>query len=138
MGICKSIVYGSGVSSNCSSKNNAASFTFTGLATFESGTFDNCSGLWLAIDGVRLGQPYFFYGDATITIDCGDPSTAYDCLNGGCIPKGAYNTPGKYATLQLCQASCNQGTNCDGECVSAAEISALQQTANLVKSKLCR
>jgi hypothetical protein len=66
-----------------------------------------------------------------------DPQQPCDCLNGGCIPKTTYNTPGKYASLTACQSACAKDSNCDGECVSAAEISALQQAADRIKSKLC-
>jgi hypothetical protein len=69
---------------------------------------------------------------------CGVSVQKCDCLNGGCISQQTYNTPGKYASLEDCQARCAKDSNCDGECVSAAEIAALQQTANLVRNKLCR
>jgi hypothetical protein len=65
------------------------------------------------------------------------PQTRCDCLNGVCIPKATYNTPGKYANLALCQAGCAKDSACNGECVSPEEIEALQQAAAKVRGKLC-
>jgi hypothetical protein len=73
-------------------------------------------------------------GDCTSGVAANQP---FDCLNGGCIPKTTYNTPGKYASLAACRSGCAKDSNCAGECVSAAEIAALQQAANLVRNKLC-
>jgi hypothetical protein len=83
---------------------------------------------------------WYSYPDLYLKGDCVgglDPNVRHDCLNGGCISKVTYNTPGKYPNLAACQAACAKDSNCDGECVSAAEIAALQQAANLVKTKLC-
>ncbi|WP_309740075.1 hypothetical protein [Chamaesiphon sp. OTE_20_metabat_361] len=66
-----------------------------------------------------------------------DPAQPYDCINGNCLPKTTYSTPGKYASLTACQSGCAKDSNCSGECVSAAEIAALQQAASLVRNKLC-
>jgi hypothetical protein len=67
-----------------------------------------------------------------------DPIQQYDCINGGCIPKATYNTLGKYASLAACQSGCAKDSNCTGECVSAAELAALQQAANNLQSKFCK
>jgi hypothetical protein len=64
--------------------------------------------------------------------------TSYDCVNGGCVPKTTYKTPGKYATLAACQSGCAKDSNCTGECVSIAEIAALQQAANNLQARLCQ
>lgn len=37
---------------------------------------------------------------------CLPSNNAYDCINGSCIPKTQYNTPGKYNSLADCQAVC--------------------------------
>jgi hypothetical protein len=66
------------------------------------------------------------------------PDKPCDCLNGGCIPATLYGTPGKYATLALCQAGCAKDSNCVGECVSVEEIAALQAAANNLQSKFCK
>jgi hypothetical protein len=135
---CTSIVTGAGVAPNCTSRNNTTSQTFNGVATFESGTYGNCSGLWLAIDGVRLGQPYFYYGDATVSVNCPELNdNPCDCINGGCLPATTYKTPGKYANLAACLSGCAKDSNCMGECVSAAELGALSQAANQLQSKFC-
>jgi hypothetical protein len=70
--------------------------------------------------------------------NCTNPTNQKcDCLNGGCITSTTYNTPGKYANLAACQSGCAKDSTCDGECVSASSIAALQQAANLVQTRLC-
>jgi hypothetical protein len=66
------------------------------------------------------------------------PTGKCDCVNGGCVPQATYNTPGKYANLAACESGCSKDSPCDGECVSAAEIAALQQAANALQARLCR
>jgi hypothetical protein len=60
-----------------------------------------------------------------------------DCLNGGCVPAATYNTPGKYANLAACESGCAKDSTCNGECVSAADLAALQQAAALVQPRIC-
>jgi hypothetical protein len=67
-----------------------------------------------------------------------DPAQKFDCINGGCVPKTTHNTPGKYATLSACQSGCAKDSSCTGECVSAAELAALQQAANNLQTKFCK
>ncbi len=66
------------------------------------------------------------------------PNQAYDCINGGCLPKTTYNTPGIYANLAACQSGCAKNSNCKGVCVSPEELAALQQAANQLQSKVCK
>ena len=65
------------------------------------------------------------------------PNTRYDCLNGGCIPKTTYGTPGVFPSLAACQSGCATNSTCTGECVLAEELAALQQAANTVRPRLC-
>lgn len=67
-----------------------------------------------------------------------NPAQQYDCINGGCIPKATHNTPGKYASLAACQSGCAKDSDCTGECVSVAELAALQQAANNLQTKFCK
>jgi hypothetical protein len=62
----------------------------------------------------------------------------YDCINGGCIPKTTYNTPGVFASLAACESGCAKNSNCTGECVSTDEIAALQQAASALQARLCK
>jgi hypothetical protein len=65
----------------------------------------------------------------------------YDCINGSCVNSSVYGTPGNYSTLQECQSACGNGNtnNCDGECVSAAKMAALEQAANQLQARMaCR
>lgn len=61
----------------------------------------------------------------------------HDCINGGCVPKTTYNTPGVYANLAACQSGCAKNSPCNGECVGAAEIAALQQAVGNIKNRIC-
>jgi hypothetical protein len=65
------------------------------------------------------------------------PEGKCDCVNGGCVPSATYNTPGKYANLAACESGCAKDSPCTGECVSTAEIAALQQAVSTVQSRLC-
>jgi hypothetical protein len=67
---------------------------------------------------------------------CGACETFYDCLNGSCIARSNYNTPGIYNSLSACQASCT-GSACNGECIPTADIAALQQAANNLRPRIC-
>ena len=98
------------------------------------------------------GGPEIVSGDCLIAtyslIDCSScsgccppplsPDQAFDCLNGGCVPKTTYNTPGVFPTLAACQSGCATNSDCTGECVSAEELAALQQAANNLQSKFCK
>jgi hypothetical protein len=67
-----------------------------------------------------------------------DPAQPCDCLNGGCVAKTTYGTPGKYPSLAACESGCAKDSNCIGECVSVAEIASLQQAASNLRSRLCK
>ncbi len=67
-----------------------------------------------------------------------DPSQPCDCLNGNCVPKATYNTPGYYANLADCKSGCGKNSPCNGECVSASEVAALQQAAENLIARVCK
>jgi hypothetical protein len=67
-----------------------------------------------------------------------NPDQPCDCVNGGCVPKTTYNTPGVFATLAACESGCAKNSNCTGECVDPAEIAAHRQALNNLQSKFCR
>ena len=71
-------------------------------------------------------------------VDSISPNQKYDCINGGCVPKITYSTPGVFANLAACESGCAKNSNCTGECVSAPEIAALQQAANNLQAKNCK
>jgi hypothetical protein len=83
---------------------------------------------------------YPFYED--VSAGCAptsiNPNQACDCVNGGCVPKTTYGTPGKFPNLAACQSACAKDSNCEGECVSSTEIAALQQAANKAKANCCK
>jgi hypothetical protein len=73
------------------------------------------------------------------TKGCGlNPNVPCDCINGGCVPKTTYNTPGVFANLAACQSGCAKNSNCTGECVDPAEIAAHRQALNNLQAKICR
>jgi len=81
---------------------------------------------------------YPFYADESVgCVTSIDPNQPCDCINGGCVTKTTYNTPGKYANLSACQSGCAKDSNCIGECVSEPELAALKQAANALQSKIC-
>ncbi|WP_200327558.1 hypothetical protein [Sphaerospermopsis aphanizomenoides] len=59
----------------------------------------------------------------------------YDCLNGACIDKDIYKTPGIYQSIEECQVAC--GTGCSGVCLTASEWSTIQGLASQNKSRHC-
>lgn len=139
-----------------------------GKAVFETGIFDvnyGLSGSWdsfqsyptltAVFTGTLSGRTYTQYkGDAPWQQDAVrwhayptfylafcrgiDTNTPFDCINGNCLPKTTYNTPGVFANLAACQNGCAKNSNCAGECIPTAEIAALQQAANIVRSRICR
>lgn len=67
-----------------------------------------------------------------------DPNQPCDCVNGGCVPKTTYNTPGVFPSLAACQSGCAKNSSCTGECISVDEIAALQQAAAAVRGRICK
>lgn len=63
------------------------------------------------------------------------PSVQYDCVNGGCIKKSVYNTPGLYESLDDCQLAC--GTGCSGKCISNADWAQIEGLSNQLKNRNC-
>jgi hypothetical protein len=67
-----------------------------------------------------------------------NPNQPCDCVNGGCVAKTTYNTPGVFPTLAACISGCAKNSDCTGECVDPAEIAAHRQALNTLQSKFCR
>jgi hypothetical protein len=91
-------------------------------------------------DPSQCPADYPFYADQSG--DCKptgvNPEQPCDYVNGGCVAKTTYGTPGRYPNLAACQAANPKDSSCDGECVSAAEISALRQAANKAQANCCK
>lgn len=59
------------------------------------------------LDAARVGRSDVGAGCA----DC--LGVAYDCINGECVRSNTYKTPGKYKSLEECQAACSlDSTEC--------------------------
>jgi len=81
--------------------------------------------------------------DRSECINCGPPSPLtpnqpYDCINGACLPKITYSTPGKYANLAACNSGCAKDSNCTGECIPTADLAALQTATTNLISRYCK
>jgi hypothetical protein len=97
------------------------------------------TGAIVIFDGINeVSRSCYAVGSLTITpLDSAPTTSAYDCVNGGCVPRQTYNTPGKYATLAACNAGCAKDSPCNGECVESAEIAQLNQLADQIRAKYC-
>lgn len=82
----------------------------------------------------------YYPGSISITIrsssnSCPATPTGYDCINGTCIPKATFNTPGFYKNLSECETAC--GTGCSGKCISNAEWAQIESLSNQLKNRNC-
>jgi hypothetical protein len=139
--MCTTTIYGEG--GNCATGAGGGNWGYYSFAGYWVPVSHSvCGHTWtsLAKDGIKHPNANFFsFKTATFTYSgCDDARLGKcDCLNGGCVPASTYGTPGKYATLSACQSGCAKDSTCSGECVSAAEIAALQQAANNLQSRIC-
>ncbi|MFM6268579.1 MAG: hypothetical protein ACKPFA_19080 [Dolichospermum sp.] len=62
-------------------------------------------------------------------------SPGYDCINGACLSKSQYGTPGIYGSISVCEQKCGPG--CGGVCISNADWTAISSLASQVKNKVC-
>lgn len=138
--------YGQGVYSNA---------YFEYFACGKSATYQfNGVGYSLYIDGVNLGGNGYQYRAGTQNIEQVNAATPtsgfvtsgscsgceiiiehYDCINGACINKNTYNTPGLYKSLSECETVC--GTGCSGKCISNSDWSTIEGLASQLKNKNC-
>ncbi len=103
-------------------------------------------GVMASFNGQRFTNPAdggeWIYAQGSLSISLiEDPNpldlVPCDCVNGGCVPKTTYNTPGVFPSLAACQSGCAKNSNCTGECVDPSEIAALGQALNTLQSKFC-
>ena len=130
---------------NCANQSGSGYVCADDLAYVGGGS---CGGgyFYSASNGFNEGNASEKSGSVT-QVDCSScegccsgevsPNQAFDCLNGGCIPKSTYGTPGTFANLTACQYGCAKNSDCKGECVSAEELAALQQAASALQAKIC-
>ncbi|WGV23367.1 hypothetical protein [Halotia branconii] len=112
----------------------------------------NSNTSYLFLDDINIAGTNYFYITTTaqVTVVDNDNSTAgytkfgsciacnavsYDCINGICVKKTVYNTPGFYTTISDCETAC--GTGCSGKCISNAEWSQIQGLSSQLKNKNC-
>ena len=67
---------------------------------------------------------------------CPPVSIEYDCVNGACVKKTKFSTPGFYKSLSDCETAC--GTGCSGKCLSNADWNQIKGLANKLKSRNCK
>ena len=134
-----------GYGGNCAtgtSNNQLYNLTYPGICTVAQ--TPGCAGGLVSPrypDGTIYSAHYFSSVISLTYEGCDNsppPDQPYDCLNGGCVPKTTYNTPGVFATLAACQSGCAKNSDCVGECVSTGELAALQQAANNLQTKFCK
>jgi len=71
----------------------------------------------------------------SVSFMSGATNQSYDCINGACIKKNIYSTPGLYGSLEDCQKAC--GTGCSGKCVGNSEWAQIEEYSGELKSKNC-
>ena len=124
-----------------------------------SGGINNSA--WLVVDGViQNGTSYMYWSGGpyirgieqvpgitstagSVTGSCNgcegpsppSPSLRYDCINGSCLNKTQYGTPGIYGSISDCEKNCGPG--CGGVCISNADWTAIASLASQVKNKVC-
>lgn len=140
---CITRIKGTGVANCTTGASNNIQYDLTYPERWTLGQSPDCaSGVLAPISPAGEIHPnHRFSAIESITYEGCDAIPAnqkFDCLNGGCIPKTTHNTPGKYASLTACQSGCAKDSNCTGECVSVAELAALQQAASNLQSKFCK
>jgi hypothetical protein len=64
-----------------------------------------------------------------------DSDLPHDCINGACIKKSVYGTPGLYKSLSECEIAC--GTGCSGKCISNDDWAQIEGLSNQLKSRNC-
>lgn len=84
------------------------------------------------------GAPEYYLKNCTGTPSPVAANQPYDCINGECLPKSTYKSPGKYSNLAACQSGCGKDSNCTGECIPSDEIAALQSAVAKLKGKICK
>jgi hypothetical protein len=113
----------------------------------------NSSTVYLYLDGVNIAGINYFYTTATAQVVAvpNDNATVgytkfgnctacnaipYDCINGACIPKSTYNTPGFYATISDCEIACGKG--CSGKCLSNKDWAKIEDLGKRLKNQDCK
>lgn len=109
---------------------NVNTVTFENRIVPSNMPFAGCPYRYLVVDGVSR-FPDFTGGSAggtgtIIEIDCatGQPLPKYDCINGTCVLKNVYNTPGIYESLEECEAACGNQPMCSApfECIDPSNF----------------
>lgn len=112
---------------------------------------DSMNSAYFVIDGVvrrdliYWGPPHALRGIELNTnpqgndcLECRNenpPPPRYDCINGSCLEKSQYGTPGIYESLAVCEQNC--GLGCGGMCVSNADWVKIGNLAAMIKNKDC-
>lgn len=141
--MCITRIIGIGINSCADPTSNGVTYDLTYTGKWVLGTRPGCGSALAPFDpDGQIHPAHAFssvisltYEGCVVTID---PNQPCDCVNGGCVPKTTYRTPGVFPNLAACQAGCATNSNCTGECVDPAEIAAHRQALNTLQSKFCR
>jgi hypothetical protein len=139
---CVTIFNGEGVNCNTGrGLGNTGAYRFDGYWVATANTVCGRSTLSPSNEnGLHPNASFWAFYPPTLTVTyegCNGNAPGYDCINGGCVPKSTYSTPGVFSTLAACTSGCAKNSNCTGECVSAQELAALQQAAGSLQSRIC-
>ncbi|MEH1981410.1 MAG: hypothetical protein V7L27_19440 [Nostoc sp.] len=63
-------------------------------------------------------------------------ASSYDCVNGACVPKALYSTPGLYENLSACEVVCGTG-GCSGTCVSNSDWAQIEGLSGQLRNRNC-
>lgn len=117
-----------------------------------------CGGYSFKVVDLNSGSAIYFSTssaqDVALRFDGQPPlnSQKYDCINGTCIIKTQYNTPGLYNSLSDCQAVCANGGSCgdgkqcvdpttfcpDGKvCIDQGEFDSVEALISRIGSEVC-
>ncbi|MEH2239548.1 hypothetical protein [Nostoc sp.] len=117
----------------------------------QTSTVSQCHNAGVAI-GYCNGQAFHYMRIYKFADSPPDDVKTYDCLNGDCIVKTQYNTPGIYGSLANCQAVCANGGACgagkqcidpttfcpDGKvCIEQDEFSSIEALISKIGSEVC-
>ncbi|WP_445626458.1 hypothetical protein [Nostoc sp. DSM 114167] len=78
---------------------------------------------------------FLYYTNSCPATQPDNSQLPHDCINGACIKKSTYNTPGIYKSLSECEIAC--GTGCSGNCISNSEWAQIKGLSNQLRNRNC-
>ena len=112
----------------------------TTVATIPGGYYAGCLAVVSVVDGIQQTN---YSAAIDVSEDPTNPNCpvdphpdiAHDCINGACLPKTTYGTPGIYRSLSECEVVC--GTGCSGHCISNVDWAEIEDLSKQLKNRNC-